>query len=160
MLVELSPLVPVGAAIGGALVGAWGTHLLSLWRNKKQDEREKNGLLRMLLVEIRQNQDLLEAFKDQRVYIINAPPGILRWGVWEDARTRLAQLLEEEHALEDMAKCYEMIQQIEAFRLIDSDRLEDQEEGVIQQVEKHLDTAIGRCQVAAKHIQEYVPKAA
>src|SRR5829696_6418106 len=119
MVVELSPLVPVGAAIGGALVGAWGTHLPSLWRNKKQDEREKNGLLRMLLVEIKQNQDLLEAFKDQRVYIINAPPGSLRWGVWEDARTRLAQLLEEEHALEDMAKCYEMIQQIEAFRLVD-----------------------------------------
>lgn len=120
---------------------------------------EMKGLLRMLLVEIEENERQFRAFRTHPFFITNAPPGCLRWGVCEDTRVRLAQLLEDEEytLLSGLARCYDMIQQIAAFRLIDRDKLGEQD--VIQQIASKLPTAIDRCQTAANHIRKHVPDA-
>ncbi len=71
----------------------------------------------------------------------------------------MARLLEDEEdtTLSDLARCYDMIQQIAAFRLIGGDKLGEQE--VIQQIDSKLPTAIDRGQTAAKHRRKHVPNA-
>jgi len=167
--VDWSTVWLAAQALGGlGIFGALATLVYGVWRERTQrkraaeEERERRktemqGLLRMLLVEIEENERQFRGFREREARITNAPPGYLRWGVWEDARVRLAQLLEEEDALSDLARCYDMIQQIEAFRHIDRDRLEEQE--VIKEINEKLPSAIERCQTAAKYIREQVPDA-
>jgi hypothetical protein len=167
--VDLSTVWLAIQTIGGlGILGTLVTLAYGAWQDRTQrkraaeEERERRktemqGLLRMLLVEIEENQCQFRGFQAREAMITNAPPGYLRWEVWRDARVRLAQLLEEEDALSDLARCYDMIQQIEAFRHIDRGRLEEQE--VIKEINKKLPTAIDRCKTAAKHIREQVPDA-
>lgn len=157
-------------ALGGlGILGVLITLLIGVWRDRARRRREAleaqtrrrtemEGLLRMLLVEIEENERQFRAFRTYPTFITDAPPGYLRWGVWEDTRVRLAQLLEDEKdTLSDLARCYDMSQQIAAFRLIDRDKRGEQD--VIQQIDSKLPAAIDRCQTAAEHIRKHVPDA-
>jgi hypothetical protein len=107
-------------------------------------------------VEIEQNERYLRSYRIHPGLITKAPQGS-KWGTWEGSRTRLAQLLKDEHSLSELAHCYDMIEQIEVFRHIDEDKMEEQE--VIKQIESKIPTAVNRCQRAAKLIREHVPDA-
>jgi hypothetical protein len=156
ILMELLQLIQGIAGLG--IVGATTAYIYRVIEGKSQRQREKKGLLRMLLVEIEENERVLRGFTARPAFIVNAPAGYLRWSVWADVRARLSQLIEDEDKLGDLARCYNMVEQIEAFRLIGEDKLNQQD--VIDQIDSKLSDARDRCQVAAQHIGSHLPEAA
>ncbi len=149
------PQTIVQTIAGLGILSAVIVYFLKQSGDKKQRRLEKEGLLRMLLVEVEENERMFEGFRARPIAITNLPSGYLRWKIWEDTRVRLAQLLKEEQSLEDIARCYNMVQQIEAFRL--TDRVEEKD--IVQEVNDRLPDAIDRCQTATEHIRKYVPDA-
>ena len=154
----------IAGAVIAAVIRVWWEMKQARERSARQAteeearrRRELEGLLRMLLVEIEENERQFQAFKERPILITKAPPSYLRWGIWEDVRTRVAQLLEDEAVLSDIARCYDMIQQIAAFRLLPEDVIEEQ--NLIQEINSQLPKAKERCETAADHIRRYVPEA-
>lgn len=96
--------VPVVSAIGslgvGASVGAIATHLLRESANQSLEARERDGLLHLVLVEMRHNQlNLYSTRKDLSLILPGHEKGSLKriehfkTDTWESVRVRLAQLL-------------------------------------------------------------------
>lgn len=99
-----APLVisAIGAFGGGALVGALGNHLLRLFSERQQEQRERDSLLLMVLAEIVSNNTLAQRWAASLEEALSLGEGIadqsapLKTDVWKDARTRLAYLLPSE----------------------------------------------------------------
>jgi hypothetical protein len=92
---------PALSALGlGAIVGALGTHLLSLWREKRQNDRERNGFLRLLRNEIEANLGAAHRFKTQPekvwVDVFFRRRQLFSTEAWEEVRAQLARLLPDE----------------------------------------------------------------
>jgi hypothetical protein len=101
---------PALSALGlGAIVGALGTHLLSLWREKRQNDRERNGFLRLLRNEIEANVRAAHRFKTQpkKVWedVFYRRRQLFSTEAWEDVRAQLARLLPDED-FGSIFKCY------------------------------------------------------
>lgn len=107
MIGEVQLWVPVVSAIGslgiGALVGAFSSHLLRERSSRKCEMRERDGLLRLLLIEMRHNQIILYRTRND---LSKIEPGLeekalvridrFKMDTWESVRVRLAQLLSSE----------------------------------------------------------------
>jgi DNA-binding Xre family transcriptional regulator len=82
-------------ALSAALLGAVGTHLLARRREVAAEEREKAGLLRLVVIEVELNATgLQEIVEDPDLIQGSVEP--LASNSWEAARVRLAQLLPRE----------------------------------------------------------------
>jgi hypothetical protein len=98
--VSLDPLSTLGSLGIGALVGAVMTHLLRERAERRREEREREGLLRLVLSETRHNQDLLyrtyvdlSKIEDSALLRALAPIDLFKLDTWNDTRIRLAQLV-------------------------------------------------------------------
>jgi len=96
---EAPSLLTGGLGIGalvGALAGAAATHLLAERRRQRQEDREKAGLLRLLMIELRINEVDLQDIRDDPNLVLEGRKGMLSQKAWESVRVRLAPLLPKE----------------------------------------------------------------
>jgi hypothetical protein len=96
----LSLWVPIVSAIGslglGAFVGALVAHWLQARTERQRANSERDGLLRLLLHEMRFNAGMCLSFKHNPGLFTAGNLEPLRSDVWEDVRVRLADLLKYE----------------------------------------------------------------
>jgi hypothetical protein len=106
---EAPSLLTGGLGLGalvGALAGAAATHLLAETRRQRQKDREKAGLLRLVLIELRMNELVLQEVRDGPNLVLEGRKGMLSQKAWESVRVRLAHLLPKED-YETIAYYYE-----------------------------------------------------
>jgi hypothetical protein len=101
---------PALSALGlGAIVGALVTQLLSLWREERQNDRERNGFLRLLRNEIESNLRAAHRFETQpkKVWeeLFYRRRQVFSTEAWEEVRAQLARLLPDED-FGSIFKCY------------------------------------------------------
>ena len=152
-LPEVSQALQVFGGLG--VLGATVAYMLKTWGDWRQRRRERRGLLRLLLVEIEQNERQLRAFRTLPDWITDAPVGYLRSDAWEGARLRLAELLENEEVFSDIAQCYDIVLQIQSYR---TDLGSRSKKEVRDNLQDYILKAIDRSQKAAKHIRRSLPK--
>jgi len=92
---------PALSALGlGAIVGAVGTHLLSLWREKRQNDRERSGLLRLVRNELSANTEWAYKFLGEPWSVWQAlfydRRQLFREDAWKEVRVKLASLLSDD----------------------------------------------------------------
>jgi hypothetical protein len=81
----------LSGVIGALLVFCLG-FVRELWR----DERERRGILRLLLAEIEHNIEVVRTVRESRPALLGSPDlPSLRTDTWRDTRARAAQLLPE-----------------------------------------------------------------
>ena len=106
---EAPSLLTGGLGLGalvGALAGATATHLLAEGRRQRQENREKAGLLRLVLIELRMNELVLSEVRDDPSLVLEGRREMPSQKSWESVRVRLAQLLPKED-YEEIAYYYE-----------------------------------------------------
>jgi|SRR5215211_3417880 len=95
-------------AIFAALLGASATglisHRLTRHREQQKEQREKVGLLKLVHSEVTNN---LEYLKSMGTYVSDDKEkvGALRSDAWEQSRTKLAELVDEDQ-FEYLVSCY------------------------------------------------------
>jgi hypothetical protein len=159
---EVSIWLPIVSAIGslgiGAFVGAVVAHKLRERVDQRRAEEERDGLLRLVSIEISYNR--------RRSFVLVASPysvmaeqiNLLQTDAWPSTRVRLAQLMPPGD-FGHLARYYELIQELRAFttrhehggdvpsterseariRSLQDD-LEAQRQQVVETVEKYLGT--------------------
>jgi hypothetical protein len=83
-------------ALFGALVGAFGTHLLREQAERRREVRERDGLLRLLVGEIMLNRATAERFLQEPEVIYSAGGQAASAEEWLASRVRLSQLVPRE----------------------------------------------------------------
>jgi hypothetical protein len=105
------------AVAGLGLISATVTYLLRVREDRKRRDRQRKGLLRLLGYEIKRNEWQLRQMSQQPNYITAAPDYAITATAWEDARSTLAPLLEDEKQLFDIANYYSVIQAVNSHRV-------------------------------------------
>jgi hypothetical protein len=115
---EVTIWLPIVSAIGslgiGAFVGAVVAHKLRERVDQRHTEEERDGLLRLVSIEI--------AYNRRRSFVLVASPysvmaeqiNLLQTDAWTSARVRLAQLMPPGD-FGHLARYYELIQELRAF---------------------------------------------
>ena len=107
LVIAKVPWTALSALGFGAIVGAVGADLLSLWREKRQDDRERNGFLRLVRNEMSANREWVKVFWTEPStawgYDIMSGSSPLSMEAWKEVRTKLARLLPDDHFLTDSA---------------------------------------------------------
>ena len=104
------------AALAGAGVAGFITHILALRRERQKDdrderrtkqmeEREKMGLLKLVHSEITNNLEHLKRMGRNR-WTDRDDADALRTETWEQSRNKLAELVEDEEHFEHLVACY------------------------------------------------------
>lgn len=118
--------IPIVSAVGslgvGAFVGAAVTHLFRERADQKREDRERDGLLRLISIEMQHNKGFLWSM---RIDLSKIEPGLedealvgiglLKMDAWESARVRLAQLLPSK-IFNSLAEYYSGLQSTIAVR--------------------------------------------
>src|SRR5215208_2447882 len=106
---------PVLAALFGAVLGSTATHLWQVRRDRKQHLRELVGLLRLIDREVAFNQTSrlpkLAGIQDLDLYQRQVGTPLVK-EAWQQARVRLAQLLENSGDYSDLADYYHDLQEL------------------------------------------------
>ena len=77
--------------IAGSL-GALAVFLLGTAREWRRDERERRGLLRLLLAEIEHNAEVVRTVRERRPALIGSPDlPSMKTEVWRDSRPETAR---------------------------------------------------------------------
>lgn len=150
----------VGIAILGTLLAlgvlaAVIAYLLGEWGERKQRKMELKGLLRILDIEIAGNKRQLRIFEEYPTWIAEASDHSLQTKAWEDARARLAHLLNNDKQFDAIARYYWSIQEIERYRL-GSTGTETSEENRQTYVTSQLRLLLELSDTARGHIRKYV----
>ncbi len=108
--------LPILSTFVGAIIGAWAN---SWYRNreaKKAEDREREGLLRIIDAEVYENNRLLKDMIAEP-HIADKYPSrtALNTAVWDDSRTKLSQLLatDQEHIVH-LTRHYAVVGRIRA----------------------------------------------
>jgi len=150
----------VGVAILGTLLAlgvlaAVIAYLIGEWGERRQRKRELKGLLRILDIEIAGNKRQLQIFEEYPTWIAEAPGHSLQTQAWEDARARLAHLLNNDKQFDDIARYYWSIQEIERYLLGDTGT-ETSEENRQTYVTSQLRLLLDLSDTARAHIRKYI----
>ena len=109
-LIVFLPLV--GAILGGivgAVGGAWANSWYRDREAKKIEDREFEGLLHLLDLEMGANQAALATFEEDPATMTHSPAK-LRTEAWDSARVRIVQLLQDKEEFRKIATYYHNIQ--------------------------------------------------
>jgi hypothetical protein len=145
----------LGTLLALGVLAAVIAYLLGEWGERRQRKRELKGLLRILDIEIAGNKRQLQIFEEYPTWIAEAPDHSLQTKAWEDARTRLAYLLNNHKQFDDIARYYWNIQEIERYRL-DSTGAETSEENRQTYVTSQLRLLLKLSDTARGHIRKYI----
>ena len=97
-LIVLLPLVgAILGAIVGAVGGAWANNWYRDREAKKAEDREREGLLRLIDSEILFNGPFFRQFRDDPSFLTPHVADTLRTESWNNTNARLGQLLPADH---------------------------------------------------------------
>ena len=119
----VSSLEPGGAALLGALIGALVAYGLRELEEVRRRGRELEGLLRLLELETRLNEEVIDAYRAWPRDIGNPERRRVSTRAFDDASVRLAQLLKDADLLKDLAEYYEDMRALAEYARIPEDKV-------------------------------------
>jgi hypothetical protein len=142
---NFATILPVIGSLGvGAFVGAVVAHVLRERSERVKAEKEKYGLLRLLLVEMNRNKRVITDFEDEPASVVGETSLPVSTHAWDEVGVRLAQLLPGDE-FDRLAAHYEYVHDfmvaLEKFR---------RSYGTDQQ-DKELRTAKGQLKLLKNH---------
>ena len=108
-------VITASAALGGALLGAITGYVFRELEEWRQRKRERRGLLTLVKLETKYNEDLLTKYEKNREWITDQSRGTLSTRAWDDSRVRLSQLLKDSELFSELAEYYEEMRRIGAY---------------------------------------------
>ena len=144
---------PAVAALLGALLGAVVTQVVRQYFDRRQRQKELEGLLRLLDGERYRNHYILEYFWENPERITEAGEYVLRLAQWDASKARLARLLSDDTQFADIAKYYENLRTLNDFRRDPvTSEARRQESG-----HKLLPNLLELSNLTRKHIRSHIP---
>lgn len=142
---NFTTILPVIGSLGvGAFVGAVAAHVLRERSERVKAEKEKNGLLRLLLVEMNRNKRVITDFELEPASVVGETSVPISTHAWDEAGVRLAQFLPPDE-FDRLAAHYEYVHdfmvRLEKFR---------RSYGTDHQ-DKELSTALRQLQLLKNH---------